>query len=80
MRTDCRGLALHGSTSPVRGKVNDISSGGLSLTSSHPLKPFTLMRYEINISNLPVAIPVLTDVRWIEKDQSGFNVSVSLQR
>jgi len=63
----------------IRGTVKDISSGGLSLLTDHAVKPSTVMRCEIRISDLPVSIPVLSQVRWIEKTPGNLKYRIGLQ-
>src|SRR6266480_2567783 len=63
----------------IRGRVKDISSGGLSLLSNHTVKPSSLVRCEIRFSDLPVRIPVLSQVRWIQKDPGVRKYTIGLQ-
>src|SRR5438132_13881984 len=63
----------------IKGTVKDISSTGLALLTDHGVKPSTLMRCEIRISDLPVAIPVLSQVRWIQKNPGNRHYSIGLQ-
>ena len=55
----------------IQGTVKDISAGGLSLLTDRRIKLSTLIRCEIHISNVPVAIPVLSQVRWVRKNAKG---------
>jgi c-di-GMP-binding flagellar brake protein YcgR len=63
----------------IRGTVQDISSGGLSLLGNHAVKPSSLVRCEIRFSELPVRIPVLSQVRWVQKDPGGRKYRIGLQ-
>lgn len=63
----------------IRGTVKDISTGGLSLLTDHAVKPSTIVRCEIRVADLPVAIPVLSQVRWIQKDSGSRDCRIGLQ-
>jgi hypothetical protein len=64
---------------PIRGTVFDISSGGLSFLTDHAVQPSTVMRCEIRIYDLPVAIPVLSQARWIQENPGGGTFRIGLQ-
>ena len=64
---------------PIQGKVRDISSGGLSLLSNRAVKPSSLVRCEIRFSDIPATIPVLSQVRWIQKDPATRMYRIGLQ-
>jgi len=64
---------------PIRGTVEDISSGGLSFLSDRAVKPSSLVRCAIRFSDLPVTLPVLTQVRWIQKEIGARKYRIGLQ-
>jgi len=51
----------------VRGRIQNLSRGGLCLFTSERLNPIALMVCEIMASELPVSIPALAIVRWSEQ-------------
>lgn len=51
----------------VRGRLKDLSKGGVCLISNQPLKASHLVHCDLLFENLPVAIPTLMLVRWTEK-------------
>src|SRR5579864_8275388 len=63
----------------IRGTVKDISSGGLSLLTDRALKPSAVIRCEIRIGDLPVAIPILSQVRWVQKNSGTSKYRIGLQ-
>jgi PilZ domain len=51
----------------VRGRLRDLSEGGVCLITDQPLERSHLVRGELHFENLPVPIPTLMLVRWTEK-------------
>jgi hypothetical protein len=51
----------------VEGEIQNISSGGVCVLTSQPLTVSDVFRGEIGLAPIPIAIPVLSDVRWVEK-------------
>ena len=51
----------------VVGRVQNVSKGGLCLISPQPIAKSCLVRCEIGISETPVSIPTLMQVRWTRK-------------
>lgn len=49
---------------PIRGEIQDISAGGLSLLSDRPVEEFRLVRGEVLLPRARVGIPTLLQVRW----------------
>jgi hypothetical protein len=47
--------------------VQNVSKGGLCLISSQPMPRSSLVRCEIGVSEVPVGIPTLMQVRWTRK-------------
>ena len=73
-------LGLAGETKrPLRGRIQDISAGGLSVQTSQSVKTPQFVRCEIALSDVPVAIPTLMRVRWYQKDPAGVRHRAGLQ-
>lgn len=51
----------------VVGRVQNVSTGGLCLVSPQPMARSCLLRCEISVSEIPVRIPTLMQVRWTRK-------------
>jgi PilZ domain len=51
----------------VVGRVQNVSKGGLCLISQHAIARSCLVRCEIGVSEIPVSIPTLMQVRWTRK-------------
>jgi hypothetical protein len=51
----------------VVGRVQNVSKGGLCLISPQPIAQSCLVHCEIGISETPVSIPTLMQVRWTRK-------------
>jgi hypothetical protein len=51
----------------VVGRVQNVSKGGLCLVSPQPMARSCLVRCEISVSEIPVSIPTLMQVRWTRK-------------
>jgi PilZ domain len=47
--------------------VQNVSKGGLCLVSPQPMARSCLVRCEISVSEIPVSIPTLMQVRWTRK-------------
>src|ERR1700676_2622008 len=63
----------------VRGRIENISSGGISVLSSQSLPVTSLVRCEISFSKAASAIPTLMQVRWNVKQASGLEHKMGLQ-
>jgi PilZ domain len=68
-----------GSGRLIRGIVDDISSGGLSLLTRQRVKKSLLIRGEIQLSDIPVSVPLLARVRWIQRSIKGSQYRIGLQ-
>jgi hypothetical protein len=51
----------------VIGRVQNVSRGGICLVSPQPMAQSCLVRCEIGVSEIPVSIPTLMQVRWTRK-------------
>jgi hypothetical protein len=63
------GLSLPGKghRASLRGKILNISAGGLCLLSEQVVDQNQVLRCQIQLRELPVAIPTLLQVRWIHR-------------
>jgi hypothetical protein len=72
---DLRKLALAFSPSEplrtVRGRLQNLSRGGLCILTGESLNGATVVVCEILVPELPVPIPVLTNVRWSERREGA---------
>ncbi len=57
--------------SRVEGKVENVSSGGLCLVATSPLKISEMLVGEIAVPGTQATIPTLLQVRWLEKGSRG---------
>ena len=73
------GTAAAWTTPEIRGEVSDIGGGGLCLVTSEKTEPATAMRGEIFAPHVPVGIPTLLQVRWIQEDADGRTRRLGLQ-
>jgi hypothetical protein len=65
--------------SDVRGEISDIGGGGLCLVTSEKTEPSTAMRCEIFAPHVPVGIPTLLQVRWVQQNAGGRMYTLGLQ-
>ena len=72
-------LGLDEGKRPLRGRIQDISAGGLSVQTSQSVRAPQLVRCEIVLSDVPVAIPTLMRVLWYQKDPAGVRHRAGLQ-
>ncbi len=56
----------------LRGKTENISTGGVCVRTKRPLKSSNLVRCELRLPGIPTRIPFLAQVRWSKK-RSGAN-------
>ncbi|HLV88392.1 MAG TPA: PilZ domain-containing protein [Candidatus Sulfotelmatobacter sp.] len=57
------------SSKTVSGRVHNVSRGGICFISTEPVPQSSLVRCDITISEPPVSIPTLMQVRWIQKQR-----------
>ena len=55
------------SKTAIRGVVHDLSNSGFGLSTAAPLSHSTVVRCDIAINNLPVSIPTMAQVRWVQR-------------
>jgi hypothetical protein len=63
----------------VRGRIRNISAGGLCFETAQPLRVSSLVRCEIPLAKVPVAVPTLLQVRWARPDHGEYNYRIGLQ-
>jgi len=54
-------------TTAIRGRIQNISAGGVCLITSRPIEKFSVLRCEITIGDVPLKIATLMQVRWTKK-------------
>jgi hypothetical protein len=52
---------------PIPARVQNVSKGGVCLLSRTKIPRSSLLRCEITIAEVPVAVPTLVRVRWTRK-------------
>jgi len=57
----------HATPKEIRGRIQNVSQGGLCVLSTQPLAVSTFLVCEIAMPDLPVSIPALMQVRWTIK-------------
>jgi len=57
---------------PLSGGIVDISNGGMRVqTEELGLKEGVMLKVWIPLSETEVAVPVLTEVRWVKEEKTG---------
>lgn len=51
--------------------TENIGSGGLCLISDQEIRPASLICCQISLTDVPVAVPALMTVQWVERSESG---------
>lgn len=59
----------------IDGEVQNISNGGFCLLLEKPCEASSLLRCEIVLPGIPVAIPTLAQVRWMQATPEGTYVA-----
>ena len=68
------------SMTPILGRAQNLSRGGLCLLSQQPISQSSLLRCEMSAAEVPVPIPTLLLVRWTKKPKiRGNNYLSGLQ-
>lgn len=60
-------------TTVLAGKVVDISTDGVGVIGDRPLAKLTVVPWRFHLPDVPVALPVLAQVRWVEPVASQEN-------
>ena len=63
----------------LRGKTENISTGGVCVRTKRALEASSLVRCELRLPGIPIHIPILAQVRWIEKRSGANPYRVGLQ-
>lgn len=50
----------------VTGKVVDVSANGAGVIGDYLVTKFSVVPWRFHLPNVPVALPVLAQVRWVE--------------
>ncbi len=56
-----------GSAKQILGQVDNVSKRGLCVSSPVPLMLSKVVRCDIGLRDLPVTVPTIAQVRWVEK-------------
>jgi len=59
--------------------VKDISDGGFCILTAHAPKMSTLLQGQLRLIRMPVEVPTLVQVRWINRSPSGGGYKIGLQ-
>ncbi|MGA9243359.1 MAG: PilZ domain-containing protein [Silvibacterium sp.] len=54
-------------TPAIRGRIQNISAGGVCLITGRPIEKFSVLRCEITMGDVPLKIATLMQVRWTKK-------------
>jgi hypothetical protein len=60
-------------TTIVSGQVVDVSANGACVIGDRPPVKFTVLPWRFDLPGVPVALPVLAQVRWVEPVPSQDN-------
>ena len=63
----------------IRGRVQNISTGGFCVLTDQAMKVSNLVRCEVRLLKIPVAIPVVLQVRWIHRNSEEYAYKVGMQ-
>jgi hypothetical protein len=61
----------------VLGRIQNMSKGGICFLSQHPIGQASLLRCEIGMSDVPLAVPTLARVCWTKKQNPESNSYLS---
>ena len=59
-------IGHNGRASTVRGTVVNVSAGGACVLAERAVEPHTVLPFNFAFPAVPVPVPVLMQVRWIE--------------
>lgn len=57
----------------IQGKVLNLSAGGACVTGDRSVEPFTILPCRFRFQKVPVPVPVLAQVRWVQPVPSQEN-------
>jgi PilZ domain len=55
----------------IGGVSRNVSDAGICLSTAKPLAHSSVVRCEVAVSDAPVAVPTMAQVRWVEKRQGA---------
>jgi len=61
------------------GRIHNISAGGVKLVTSRRTKSSALIRGEFLMPNVPIGVPSLMQVRWIQRAGASSRYEIGLQ-
>jgi hypothetical protein len=61
-----RGTQESDITVVLHGQLVDLSTGGAGVVTDRPLTKFTVIPWRLYLPDVPVPLPVLAQVRWVE--------------
>jgi len=67
------------SNQKIRGRLHDISTGGICLMTNRPVKVSGLIRGSFVLSGAPVGVPSLMRVCWVQRHSKGARYRVGMQ-
>src|SRR5262245_53574542 len=60
----------------VHAVLQDLSRGGVCLRADHSVKREQIVRCELSLPGIPVAIPTLMRVRWTRRVKQGYMIGM----
>jgi PilZ domain len=63
----------------IQGRIQGISAGGLDLLTRQLLTASSLVRGELLLPKIPIGLPVLLQVRWVQEQSKGHRYRIGLQ-
>lgn len=73
------GLAQREAKTGIRGRIQNISQGGVCVLGNRSILASSLIRCEIVVSGTHAAIPTLMQVRWTERTSTNGGYKIGLQ-
>jgi hypothetical protein len=55
----------------VRGVIHNVSGTGIGISTATPLAYSAVVRCDVALKNLPVFIPTIAQVRWVQRAHGG---------
>ena len=74
------GVLQENGRTPIRGRIENISEGGLCVLSKRAIPVAAVVRCEIGVSGTKATIPTLTRVRWTHKipENGGYKIGLEV--
>lgn len=69
--------ATHAAPKEIKGRLQNLSQGGICVMSSQPFPVSNFVFCEIALPDIPVSIPALMQVRWNSKHGRDANHYIS---